>query len=146
MEKTVLSPEECRSRAARYCASAEHCEYEVREKLRQWGADAKSSDEIVDFLRSNRYLDDARYCSAFVHDKVAYQGWGRVKIRAMLQAKRLPSREAEDALESIDIEQYRLLAERVARKKKGATRDQMARFLLSRGFEWELISSLLPSE
>lgn len=139
MEKTELSPAELLNRAERYCAGVEHCTSEVREKLRQWGASRQQSKQIIDKLIDNRYIDDQRYANAFVHDKLLYQGWGRIKLRAGLYAKHIPEEAISHALETIDESDYNRIFDKVKSKKKGATREQMARFLLSRGFEYEMI-------
>lgn len=100
------SPDELRSKAERYCAMAERCGSEVILKLRQWGSDMKTADEIVDSLREADYVNDERYARAFVHDKVAFQGWGRVKIEYMLRAKKLPLPVIKSALKTIDETEY----------------------------------------
>lgn len=140
MEKTALSKDEYRNKAARYCAAAEHCESEVREKLRQWGAEAKNTDEIVDFLIDNNYINEERYARAFAHDKLRYNGWGKMKIRYMLMGKRISRSAIEAALAALDENEYEEVLRKVAEKKKGASPMELARFLRQRGF------SDLPSE
>ena len=93
MEKTELSKAEWLSKAERYCARAEHCAADVRRKLYEWGAPADLSGFIEENLYAGGYLDDARFCQSYVHDKVEYQSWGRLKIRAGLQALQLPDRD-----------------------------------------------------
>lgn len=135
MEKTVLSKEEYRNKAARYCAASEHCESEVREKLRQWGAASRTADEIVDFLIDNNYINEERYARAFAHDKLRYNGWGKRKIQYMLVGKRISAQAIEAALAAIDNEEYAAVRRKVAEKKKGATSVEIVRFLYQRGFE-----------
>lgn len=144
MEKTDLSLADWQSKAARYCATAEHCESEVAEKLYQWGTPQQWRDKIVDYLYENNYLNTQRYCRAYVHDKLLYQGWGRVKIRMMLQGKRLPAADIHEAIENIDETEYLQVLEKVMSKKKNATPEEVARYCMQRGFEWERISALLP--
>ena len=81
------SLEQLRAKAEAYCAAAEHCLYEVQQKLQQWQATPEQVEQIVCHLQEQKYLDEQRYCCAFVHDKLLYQGWGRMKLRAGLQAK-----------------------------------------------------------
>lgn len=138
MEKTDLSLADWQNKAARYCAAAEHCESEVREKFRQWTTPHDFHDEIVDYLYANAYLDEERYARAFVHDKLRYNGWGKIKLRAMLMAKRIGSAAIRSAIDAIDEDEYAAIARKVAAKKKGATPIQLARFMQQRGFEWKL--------
>lgn len=138
------SLEQLRAKAEAYCASAEHCCSEVRIKLQQWGATAEQTDEILAHLQSHRFVDEQRYCNALVHDKLLYQGWGRMKLRAGLQAKHLPSSAIDFALENIDESEYfRVLKQVITSKKRTIKsndpqlREKLIRFCLQRGFTYE---------
>ncbi len=114
-----LKPNEFRSRAEAYCARAEHCADEVRTKLHAWGCPSEYIDSILDHLYDSHFLDDARYCHAFAHDKLLYQSWGKVKIQAHLQAHRLPPSAIQEALNSIDeIEYNRILHSLISQKSR----------------------------
>lgn len=138
MEKTDLL------KAESYCARAEHCEAEVRQMLERHQVDDADSDAILTHLREQGYVDDYRYCRAFVHDKVAYQGWGRMKLRAALRAKHLPDDAINEAIENIDETVYRRQIERLVNQKRVQDRDRLIRFLLQRGFTYEDIRYALP--
>lgn len=143
MENSVWSPDELKHKAQIYCARAEHCESEVMEKLRLWGCEATLADSIISQLTKDNYINSERYAQAFVHDKLLYQGWGRRKIELMLHTKNLPSSTIRTTLDNIDETEYIRILKQVMRKKKGATREQVARFCLQRGFLWEEIQPLL---
>lgn len=143
MEKTVLSQPEYLSKAARYCALVEHCEAEVREKLYQWSCPECWHDDIIDYLYDQNFLNDERYCRAFVHDKVAYQAWGRVKIRAALMARHLPTALIDTALKNLDKAEYDRQLVHLIEKKQSPDRDKLLRFLLQRGFTYDEIEQQL---
>jgi len=134
MANREWSMAELQSKAEAYCAAAEHCVYDVQTKLRQWEASPEQSERIINHLLDAKYIDEARYCHAFAHDKLLYQGWGRMKIRAALQAKHLPADSICIALEDIDEIEYFRILERVIRQKKNARPEQVIRFCLQRGF------------
>lgn len=138
-----LTTEELRLRAEQYCALTEHCAQEVREKITAWGGTATAADEIVASLYEGRYIDDNRYCRAYTHDKLLYQGWGRTKIRLMLQSKGLPREVVAEALGGIDEGEYKRVLLAVAEKKRNATPEQRLRFLLQRGFAYREIREAL---
>ena len=142
MEKTELSRAEWLSKAEAYCARAEHCAADVRRKLYEWGAPAGLSDEIEKSLYADGFLDDARFCSAYVHDKVAYQGWGRVKIQAGLRALQLPEPAIREAMEEIDEKQYKANLQKLIKQRKGDSEDKRMRFLAQRGFSYDEIRSV----
>ena len=137
MANRELSKAEWLDKAEAYCARSEHCAADVQRKLYEWGAPSDLYDEIEQSLYSNGFLNDARFCHAYVHDKVAYQGWGRLKIQAGLQALQLPSSYIREALDAIDEKQYFTnLRNHIAQRRSDAE-DKRLRFLLQRGFTYD---------
>lgn len=115
----------------------------MREKLYQWQCPTEYMDAVIDYLYDSNFLNDARYCAAFVHDKVAYQAWGRMKIRAALSARHLPSCLISEALQNIDEIEYNRQLSHLIEKKKGTEFDKLVRFLMQRGFTYDEITSSL---
>lgn len=144
------SLDELKHKAEAYCATAEHCNAEIVTKLKQWGAQSEQIEDILLHLATQRYIDEARYCHAFAHDKVRYQGWGRIKVRAALFAKHLPSSLINQAIADIDENEYFDVLKRVIDTKKRAinskdpmAREKLIRFCLQRGFTYDEISDLV---
>ena len=141
MAKTELSKAEWLSKAEAYCARAEHCAADVRRKLYEWGADPDFSDFIEKKLYENNFLNDTRFCNAYVHDKVEYQAWGRMKIRAGLHALQLPDSAISQALENIDETAYFRNLRALVSQRKSDPEEKLLRFLLQRGFTYEEIKN-----
>lgn len=139
MEKHELSKAEWLDKAEAYCARAEHCAADVRRKLYEWQAPADLSDEIVENLYKNDFLNDARFCHAYVHDKVAFQSWGRVKIQAGLRALDLPEADISEALNTIDEPTYAENLRQLAASRRSDAPEKRIRFLMQRGFTYEEI-------
>ena len=142
MAKQELSKADYLHKAEKYCARAEHCAADVERKLYEWGAPGEIHDEIEQTLYENDFLNDERFCRAYVHDKLEYQHWGRLKIRAGLQALKLPETTIQLALNEIDREKYMLILRRVAANKQATSQEQLIRFLLQRGFTYDEIKTL----
>ena len=143
MAKQELSKADYLHKAEMYCARAEHCAADVRRKLYEWGAPEKIHDEIEKNLYQNDFLNDMRFCRAYMHDKLEYQHWGRLKIRAGLQALKLPENNIRVALSEIDEEKYTSILKHLAAQKKESSQEQLFRFLLQRGFAYEEIKSTI---
>ena len=139
MANHELSKAEWLDKAEAYCARAEHCAADVRRKLYEWQAPADFADGIVESLYSNDFLNDARFCCAYVHDKVAYQSWGRLKIQAGLRALQLHEKEIREALENIDNTTYLNNLRTLIASRETDSEDKRLRFLLQRGFTYEEI-------
>lgn len=134
-----------KQKAATYCSLAEHCESEVRDKLIDWGVDNEECiSQIINYLIENNFISPTRYCRAYAHDKLIYQGWGKRKIEMMLRQKQLPPQNIREALNAINNEQYRdillSLLQKKARSLKRETGDilqtKLLRFAASRGFDY----------
>ena len=143
MAKTELSKLEWLAKAHAYCARAEHCAADVRRKFYEWGLqDAEIADFIEENLYADNFLNDRRFCEAYVHDKVAYQSWGRLKIQASLRALQLPELEIRSALENIDETAYFDNLRKLILARKNDSEDKRLRFLLQRGFTYEDIKNM----
>ncbi len=152
MKNQEWSPAELKTKIEAYCAAAEHCEMEARMRLRQWKCDSQNEDEIIDYLIAEKFISDERYAKAFVHDKLLYQGWGRVKIAYMLRGKKIAFDIIQSAIQTIDEEEYsrilnRLVSQRLPQNQQSSidksTLDSIYRFLLQRGFTLEEIKSAI---
>lgn len=152
--KKPLTPDEALNKAAAYCTLCERCTSEVRAKLAAWGMTEAEQENIIARLKSEKFIDEARYCRAFVNDKLKFNHWGRIKIRAALSEKRLPRELINEAMDNIDEEQYtRSLAEVIAAKRKElkgvndyTTKQKIMRFAASRGFEPAMIMRVIDIE
>lgn len=142
-----LTHGEALNKAAAYCTLCERCISEVSTKLTAWGVAPCEQQKIIERLQQDGFIDEARYCRAFVNDKVRFNRWGRIKIRAALSEKRLPRELVNEAIDNINEEEYMsALAEVIAAKRrelKGkddyAAQQKIMRYAASRGYEPSLI-------
>ena len=142
-----ISDPEALNTAAAYCTLCERCISEVKAKLDAWGIGYASQTKIIDRLIDEKFIDEKRYCQAFVNDKLRFNHWGRIKIQAKLREKKLPRDLISEALENIDEEEYNnILRTLLANKAKEVStyeerkrREKLLRFAASRGFEPSII-------
>ena len=106
---------------------------------------------ILKYLVKEGYVDEGRYADAFVHDKVRFAKWGRVKISQALWQKRIPADVADAALARIDEDEYMTALKEVVasryRQTKGATeyerKMKTLKSVCSRGYEPALVRKVL---
>ncbi|MBR6829485.1 MAG: RecX family transcriptional regulator [Paludibacteraceae bacterium] len=139
MENRELSKREWLDKAEAYCAKAEHCAADVRRKLYEWGAPTEIFGFIEENLYANDFLNDARFCHAYVHDKVAFQSWGRLKIQAGLHALDLPESEIRKSLDEIEENTYFANLRSLIASRRSDSPEKLLRFLAQRGFTYEEI-------
>jgi regulatory protein len=137
--------------AERYCSGAEHCCQEVRAMLERHGIESAEIDMVIGHLVKEGYIDELRYANAFVHDKVRFAKWGRIKIGQALRQKRIPDVIAQHALQSIDHEEYMGALKDVVRSRlrmvKGANdyerKMKTMKTVCGRGYEPSLVRTVL---
>ena len=146
-----MTESEGKTLAERYCSGAEHCCSEVRAMLERHKVEADEISLILKYLIKEGYVDERRYADAFVHDKVRFAKWGRVKISQALWQKRIPADVADAALSRIDEDEYMSALKEVAasryRQTKGATeyerKMKTMKSVCSRGYEPALVRKVM---
>lgn len=148
--KHPLSKETALERAADLCSKSEYCEREMRDRLHRWGVDRADTEDIIEYLVDNRFIDETRYACAYVHDKYKYSYWGRRKIRIYLMHNRISAAAINKAMLEIDKEEYnRILYHQIELKSKTCDikdykqRLTVVRSLSAKGFEPMLINAII---
>lgn len=151
MNKKVMTEQEAYLRLAALCAQAEHCQQEMRDKMRRWGVDEVAQDRVVDRLVKERYVDDERYARAFVKDKIRYNKWGRRKVQQALWQKHIDQEIQQQVLDEIDEKEYLEVLCPLLKQKRKSTKaandyemnQKLMRFALGRGFTFDIIRQCL---
>ena len=132
------------------CSKREYCSYDIKEKLRRkLGDDADCADEILSSLIADHYVDDLRYASAFAREKASLTGWGPIKIRFALAAKRIPDTVISEALAEIDADKASDRLERLLEAKWKTLSDdpqgrlKLIKFGLGRGYGYDEVGRLV---
>ena len=147
----MLSPQQALVRLQNLCSRGEKCIFDVRKKLITWDINPNDSESIINDLLAGKYIDEERYATAFVRDKSRFAHWGAIKIRAALKAKNISDSIIQTALKELEKLNYDDVLEDMLRKKiksiKAANQNdlkaKLIRFGMSRGFEYDLIYSLV---
>lgn len=105
-QKKTVSEEKALASLASLCSKAEHCAGEMTDKMRRWGLPDDAQQRILDYLTARHFIDEDRYCQAFVEDKVRFDGWGRRKIEQALFAKHVSREAMARALDGVSDDDY----------------------------------------
>jgi regulatory protein len=138
-------------RAAALCSAGEKCEFDIREKLQNWGISSDESNKIVQRLLDEKFLNNERFALSFVKDKFRFNKWGKIKIAYALKQKQIDSSLIQESLNSIDDEEYQdLLRDLIQSKLKGLKykdkydmQAKLYRFAQGRGFESNVVSRIV---
>ena len=150
----MMTYEMALQRLTALCASAEHCEYEMTEKMRKWEVDESDRQRIVEYLRDAKFVDDERYARAFVKDKIKYNKWGRRKVEQALWAKHIADDIRQRVLDEVDDSEYKsVLADLLKSKRRSvkAATDyelnmKLIKFALSRGFDYSIVRQCIDCD
>ena len=152
--KKEMTEQEAYLQLAAVCAQAEHCEQEMRDKMKRWELDESVQNRVIDRLTKERFIDNERYARAFVKDKIRYNKWGRRKIQQALWMKRIDADIQLQALDEIDEKEYLDVLRPLLKQKRKSIKAQsdyelnqkLVRFALGRGFTFDVIRQCLDVE
>ena len=139
---------------AALCAQAEHCQWEMTEKMRRWELSDEAQTRVMERLTRERYVNDERYARAFVNDKVRYNKWGRRKVEQALWAKHIDEDIRQRVLDEVTDEEYLRVLRPLLQQKRRTTKApdeytlnrKLVQFALSRGFTFDIIRQCLDVE
>lgn len=139
---------------AALCAQAEHCQWEMVEKMRKWEIPEEAQARIMERLVKERYVDDERFARAFAKDKVRYNKWGRRKVEQALWQKHIDEDIRKNVLNEIDDEEYLSVLRPLLKQKRKSIKAQndyelnqkLMRFALGRGFTFDIIKQCIDVE
>ena len=141
-DKMQISEQVVFDRMATLCARREYCAWDIRRKLDKYTFDGEIQERIITRLRTEKYIDETRYCRSFIHDKRQFNKWGRAKIESALRQKGIPQEVTAAAFSEISPDDTRQLLQSLLENKyktvsgdtQYAKRVKLIRFALGRGF------------
>jgi regulatory protein len=152
--KKTLTPQQAKLKAESYCAYQERAQQEVRDKLYEWGLHHDEVENIVTQLIVDNYLNEERFAKAFALGKFRMKGWGKIKIKQHLKAKRVSPPLIKIALEEIGLDEYEEKLEEIIKKKTNkpttnlslTEKTKLIRYLQSKGYENEIIFNIISKK
>lgn len=138
-----MEEEKAYKKMANLCARREYSVFDIKNKLFRYKLDTDLVDKIIQKLKDEGFINERRFAKSFIHDKIQFNRWGKIKIEFALQQKMIPKEIMEEAFsqfsEEILIESLESLLEAKWKTIKAKTdyekRNKLIRFGLSRGFE-----------
>ena len=142
------------SKAAMFCAYQERTQQEVRDRLKDWGIWGDDAEEVIAGLIEQNYLNEERFAKSFAGGKFRVKGWGKRKIKQHLQQRGISGYNLDQAMKEIAPADYRETLATLLTKKRQTIRDdnplvvkqKLVRYALSKGYESDLIFSVLGDE
>lgn len=138
----------------KWCAYQDRSEYAVYQKLKSWGIDTFTIHEIIEYLKTEGYLNEKRFVLAFVQGKWHTKKWGVEKIKYHLKhIHHVNEALIEECMKEIDREAYMEQLKQLLLKKKKLIekkekdsmmlRKKIINFALSKGYHLADIMELM---
>jgi regulatory protein len=134
-----------------YCAYQERCLFEIETKLASLDSSPTDFKSIIAHLSECNFFNQERFAISFAIGKFRNNKWGKQKIKAGLFHKKISTDLIAKALSSINLTDYKAMAQNLYEKKwlslKSEKNDferkqKTLRYLQSKGFEYDELSDL----
>lgn len=132
------------------CSKQEKAPADITNLLKKWDVDTELHKQIIEKLRLEKFIDDRRYASAFLRDKVRFDHWGFIKVRLMLQQKKIDRNIVNEVIAEYDRNEYRkMIAHELSKKRKNLKGTpyeiwaKLARYGSSKGYEMQDMEDFL---
>lgn len=145
--------EEAYIAASRRCSRSEQCASDLKTKLKAYELSESEWEKLFERLTAENYLDETRYCYAFINDHIRLSKWGKRKIILALRTKGLYPASFQHMLDDIDESEYKKGLMELLKKQHSLNqkkphmhqKQKLFQFALQRGFEPNLIQQCVNS-
>jgi len=149
--KKYISSVEAYTKITKWCAYQERAQQEVRDKLYDFGLHKEEVEQLLTRIISEGFVNEERFAISFANGKLNQLGWGRVKIRYALKAKKVSDYCIKKAINSLDENKYIQILEDAFHKRNKMEKEKhplkrkykLMSYLSSRGFEQDLIAVVI---
>lgn len=136
-----LDYEEVKDKALTLLEFRSHSEQELRQKLRQKGAEDDDIDRVMVFLKEYNFINDADYAKRLAADLVNLKKFGLYRVRSELKSKGIDEEIISLTLEGMDTDEEQTLLPLVEKKLGGDFEkknvDRTIRYFLYRGYSFD---------
>lgn len=148
-----MTKEQAIQKLKHYCTYQERSHMEVKQKLYTLRVPKSMHDEILGSLIEDDYLNEERFAKQYAGGKWRMKKWGRNKIIQKLREKHISPYVVNAALKEIDEDEYLEVLKNEAGEKYRLLkheqylirRKKTADYLLQKGFEADLVNSIIKS-
>ncbi|MCL2564724.1 MAG: RecX family transcriptional regulator [Defluviitaleaceae bacterium] len=136
--------------AFKYLSHSMRTKREVRQKLKTYDFEEDLIEEVIAFLESHRYIDDASYAEKYIEEKLRHS-YGRERIKRDLYLKGIDSETISSCLEELHEDPTEKILQLLEKKIKSETKEEFNKkerqkiynFLNSRGFGYDEVKGAI---
>lgn len=148
-----LTPLVALEKMKNWCAYQERSQFEVRNKLFEYGIFNEEAENIISQLIQENFLNEERFALAFARGKFRIKRWGRIKIKLELKQHKVSEYCISKALKQIDDNEYFATLEKIIEKKTKEVKEsnkikkqyKIIKYAMSRGYEQDIIMDAIKN-
>ena len=136
-EEKELNFEQAKDKALRLLEFRSHSEKELSDKLKRAGAKSEDIEEILEFCRRYKFVNDEEFAKRKAKDLYNLKKYGKARIKQELYSLGISGEYIENAISEIEFDPERLVP--LIRKRLGGdfekkSIDKCIRYFLYRGY------------
>lgn len=126
----------------------QYTEKAIRDKLYLRKVPAGVQDEIIEYIRKLGLLNEEKFIMDYIDYLVSQKKYSSAQIRQKLAEKKFPAELIERMNETIRQSDSREAIRNIFNKKKqkGAEKESIIRYLLSKGFAWDDVKEITDND
>lgn len=152
-EKKLFTFDEIKQKLVNYCVYQDRCHAEVEQKMKEFVLIPEAKEEIILYLIKENYLNEERFARSYTRGKFYIKKWGKNKIKQQLRLKGISDKLIAISFSEIDEHDYqdtiRDFIEKLLPTYNGLKdyqrKQKLIKFLMSKGYEFEMIQNELKS-
>lgn len=138
--------EKAKQQALKYLLIRPRSEREMRQYLQKKQYERDIIDKVIAYLQQYHYLDELKFCEAWINSRINLKPTGRYKIKNELKEKGIDGTIIDEALmQFYPYETELALAQQLANKKasQNLPYEKIKRHLAYKGFDYDLIEAVV---
>lgn len=147
MQSKIFDINRCKFLIKNYCAKSDRCQFQVMEKLKQYGLSNYLCEEILIELIAENYVNEQRFAQSFCSGKFKIKKWGKRKIFFELKKLKVSDQCIKIGLLEIDDEDYISTLKNLVSNKRSILKDKnsfvkkkkIADYAIRKGYESDLV-------
>ena len=142
-----MNYEETKEQALTFLEYRSLSEWELRQKLLRKGAENSVIDEVMEFLREYKLVNDTDYARRFASDLVKIKKYGAYRVKREMQNKGIDEYIIEQVMDDMELDERQALLPLVEKKLGGSSDkkdiDRTIRYFIYRGYSFDDIKSCI---
>jgi len=127
---------------------------EIRNKMKEKKFEEEEIEQTIKHLKKLNFLDDGKFATHYISNQISIKPLGKYQLKQKLKRKFVSDEIIDNAIKEISPDRELELAKEASLKYQKShpavndtnaekNRQKLARHLISRGFDWEIVKDII---